>query len=75
MTDEHKLIKQLMESEEIKKRCEPDTLGPLDRAGEYLRNRIWKTLLDGIQAGRQLERQEIVSKVSRFLDANKETDA
>ena len=55
-------------TDEAKKRCDPVTLEAPKESKQYLRNRIWKTLQEGIAIGRRLQREEDKERLASLLD-------
>lgn len=46
------------------------TLGAPRSASEFLGNRLWKTFMAGVAAGRMLEREQVKARVERMLFGN-----
>ncbi len=46
---------------------DPKTLGAQESARQYLENRLVKAFLDGIKAGRHLEREGILERIKTAL--------
>lgn len=49
-------------------RCDPLTLDAPESAKQYLRNRLWKTLTEGIEIGRRLQKEKDRQKLCDILD-------
>lgn len=67
MTIEADRINAWFDDEEIKKLCDPTTLQAPKSKEEFLRNRIWIALREGIKMGRDIQKKEDIEKLCRVL--------
>lgn len=68
MTWEAQSVQAWFDTEEGKSCADIVSLGGKEWNETYLRNRLWKAFVAGVEAGRQIQRDEMVEKFRKWME-------
>lgn len=60
-------IAKIVQSDEWQKRCDPTTIGADASQRQFVENRLSRTLNEGIDAGRKIERQLMLQRFATLF--------